>query len=150
MQPKTQMITFAKIPAESNIARHLLVEPEAEVFKIRRLRLADDEPLIFETIFVPADICAALSERELMDAPLYRLLKTHYGVTLARSKQFFEPTVADEYEAQVLGISENAPVLLIENLTYTDANRPVVFSKAIMRGDRVRYYLELNAPTDNA
>jgi GntR family transcriptional regulator len=150
MQPSTQMLTFCKVRAEANITKHLLVEPQAETFKIRRLRLANNEPLIFETVFVPANVCAELTEHEVMGAPLYKLLQEHYGVTLARSKQFFEPTVADEFEAQILGIAVNAPVLLIENITYTNTDRPVVFSKAIMRGDRVRYYLELNAPTDNS
>jgi DNA-binding GntR family transcriptional regulator len=37
-------------------------------------------------------------------------------------------------------------VLLLQNITYAVGDRPVVFSKAIMRGDRVRYYVELTTP----
>jgi GntR family transcriptional regulator len=74
---------------------------------------------------------------------LYEILTTRYGVVLQREKQFFEPTVADEYEAQILGIPKGTPVLLLQNITYAVGDRPVVFSKAIMRGDRVRYYVEL-------
>lgn len=149
MRPGVRMLSFTKIPAENNIAKHLLIKPETKVFKIRRLRLADDEPLVYETVFVPAELCPQLTEAEVMTAPLYNLLKKHYDITLSRSKQYFEPTVADEFEAQVLGISKDAPVLLLENITYATGDHPVVFSKAIMRGDRVRYYIEVNAPNDN-
>ena len=64
---------------------------------------------------------------------------------LVRARQFLEPVVADDYEAHVLGISKGAPALLVQNLTYAAGDRPVVLSKAIMRGDRVRYYVELSA-----
>jgi GntR family transcriptional regulator len=81
----------------------------------------------------------------MLSTPLYTILSTCYGITLIRAKQFFEPVVTDEYEAQKLDIPNGAPALLIQNITYSADNRPIVLSKAIMRGDRVRYYVELSA-----
>jgi GntR family transcriptional regulator len=149
MRPGMRLLAFETVSIEGNAAKQLDLAPGNRVFKIRRLRLADDEPIILETVYVPEHICSALNEIEITTAPLYKILKEHYGVTLLRSKQFFEPTLADDFEAQALQIRKEAPVLLIQNVTYAVGNRPVVFSKAIMRGDRVRYYVELNAPIDN-
>jgi GntR family transcriptional regulator len=150
MRPSMCLLAFETVSIEGNAAKQLNLTSGTRVFKIRRLRLADDEPLILETVYVPEYICAGLNENEITTAPLYKILKDHYGVTLLRSKQFFEPTVANEIEAQVLEIRKEAPVLLIQNVSYAIGNRPVVFSKAVMRGDRVRYYVELNAPIDNS
>ena len=57
-----------------------------------------------------------------------------------------EPVVADQYEAGVLQIAKGAPALLLQNIAYAADGRAVVLSKAIMRGDRVRYYAELSGP----
>ena len=79
-----------------------------------------------------------------MVKPLFETLTEKYNLVLEKGRQFFEPTIADEYEANYLEIPNGSPVLLIENITILDSGRPVVFSKAIMRGDRIRYYAEVS------
>jgi GntR family transcriptional regulator len=60
-----------------------------------------------------------------------------------RARQSFEAVSADDYEAERLGVAPGAPLLLLENLTYATGNQPIVFSKAVLRGDRLRYYADL-------
>ena len=143
MHPSAQLLAFDIVPAEGTPAHALNLPGGSPCLKIRRLRLADEQPLILETVFVPESVCSGLTENDVIARPLYDILRFRYGVVLQRHKQFFEPTIADEYEAQILGISKGAPVLLLQNTAYALDDRPVVFSKAIMRGDRVRYYVEL-------
>ncbi len=145
MNASTQMLSFETVTAQGSVARYLEIPPEEPLFKVRRLRLANGEPLILEVIYIPASICDSLTAEKMLTTPLYTILSTCYGIVLTRAKQFFEPVVTDEYESQKLGISNGAPALLIQNITYRSDNRPVVLSKAIMRGDRVRYYVELSA-----
>jgi GntR family transcriptional regulator len=149
MRPGMQMLSFDIIPAEAKLRRALNLEGPAQVFKIHRLRLANEEPLIVETVYIPQTICPALTAEEVMSASLYTLLKTHYGVGLVASRQIFEPSVANDFESGILGIGRHAPVLLLENTAYArgeSGHTPVVYSKAVMRGDRVRYYVEHTAP----
>ena len=143
MHPSARLLAFDTIPAEGSVARVFNLPAGAPCLKIRRLRLADQEPLILETVFVPESVCCDLAQNDVIAWPLYDILRNRYGVVLQRQKQFFEPAIADEYEAQILGVPEGAPVLLLQNIAYAVGGRPVVFSKAIMRGDRVRYYVEL-------
>ncbi len=146
MRPGKRLLAFDTMYADRHAMKHLALSATAEVYKLRRLRLADDEPLVVETVFIPAEICPELTAEEVASNSLYRLLRDRYKVKLVLSRQFFEPTVANEFEAHILEIEKNAPVLLIENVAYSTSNKPVVFSKAIMRGDRVRYGVELKAP----
>jgi GntR family transcriptional regulator len=95
---------------------------------------------------VPETVCPGLTRADLDTASLYALMSSRYSVKLARAKQYFEPAVADHYEAETLHLAPGAPVLLLQNITYTEAAQPVVLSIAIMRGDRVRYLVELNQP----
>ena len=148
MQPSTVTLSFESDSVCGSVAHHLDLPPGAQCFRIRRLRLADEEPLILETVYVPVSICCELNKVEVASSPLYHILHNHYGVVLQGARQFLEPTIADDYEARQLGIPKGAPVLLVENTTYAVGDRPVVFSKAIMRGDRVRYYVELIETSD--
>ncbi len=145
LQHSARLIAFETVPAPAGVARKLNLAPGSPVLKIGRLRLADDEPLLLETIYVPEEICGGLSQEDLNLAPLYTILESRCKLPLVRAKQFFEPVVADEYEARMLVIPKGAPALLLQNITFTTGDRPVVLSKAIMRGDRVRYYVELSA-----
>ncbi|MCC6611936.1 MAG: GntR family transcriptional regulator [Anaerolineae bacterium] len=145
-RPSIRLLAFDVVPAEKYAVTYLNLQPGAKIFKMRRLRLADDEPLIIETVYLPYEICPALTAKEVAGPSLYTLLREQYGVNLVHSKHYFEPTVANEFEAGVLGIEKKAPMLLQETITYTFGDSPVVFSKAVMRGDRVRYYVELTAP----
>jgi GntR family transcriptional regulator len=144
MRPGVRLLEFDKVLAHGSVARNLNLVQEEACFKIRRLRLADEEPLILETVFVPHSISIHLDESDITTRSLYEILIADYGVVPQRAKQFFEPAIADEYEGQELSIAKGAPVLLIENITLDVNDRPIVFSKAIMRGDRVRYYVELS------
>lgn len=144
MQPSVRLLAFDTVPAQGSIAQSLNLSPGADCFKIRRLRLANEEPLILETVYLPQSLGRSLTADEIMSGPLYEILTLHYGVVLQRAKQFFEPAIADDYEAQTLGIHKGASVLLIQNITYSVGDQPIVFSKAIMRGDKVRYYVVLS------
>jgi GntR family transcriptional regulator len=143
---RAQTLAFETVLASGSPARLLELTPEASVYKIRRLRLANEEPLIFETLYLPEAICPGLNREDLASMPLYQLMSGRYAIPLLRAKQFFEPTIADPYEAEILGLKPGAPVLLLQNITYSQGDRPVVLSRAILRGDRVRYLVELSQP----
>ena len=146
LQHRSQLLSLTTIPSTSSVARWLALAAGEPVLKISRLRLANEEPLILESVYLPAQVCPGLTQDDLATTPLYTILSQRYNIPLLRAKQFFEPVVTDEYEAQMLQIAKGAPALLIQNITYTTGDRPIVLSKAIMRGDRVRYYAELTVP----
>lgn len=149
MDPGVRLLAFETVLAEGSVARAFNAPTGLPCLKIRRLRLADQTPLILETVFVPKAICGDLTESDVIAQPLYDTLTNRYGIVLLRQRRFFEPTVADEYEARILGIPEGSPVLLLQNITYAAGDRPVVVSKAIMRGDRVRYYVQMTTQIGN-
>ncbi len=141
-----QTLAFETVPATGSPARLLALAPGATLYKIRRLRLANAEPLILETLHLPADLCPGLSPDDLAAAPLYSLMTSRFAIPLLRARQYFEPAIADTYEAEILGLQPGAPVLLLQNITFSQGDRPVVLSRAILRGDRVRYLVELTQP----
>lgn len=150
LKATARLLIVERVVPNEGVAHSLDLCPGALVVKICRLRFANEEPLILETIYIPDQICPGLTEADLMAAPLYTILSHRYRVALQGAKQFFEPVIVDEYEARMLQVSRGAPALLLQNVTYAVGSRPIMLSKAIMRGDRVRYYVELPAPIQDA
>lgn len=106
---------------------------------IERLRLADDEPMAIETVWVPHDLCPELLEQNLEGVSIYRLFEERFGLKLARADQYLEASAADLKEAELLGIKENSPVLRLERITYLASGRPCEATWSVYRGDRYRF-----------
>ena len=143
--PAVRILSFERTAAARSVARTLERSEGAPVYKIVRLRLAGTEPLVLESVFVPAALCPSLTVADVENSPLYAFLEKRQGLHLVRARQYFEAVSADPFEAHLLCIAAGAPVLLLQNITYQPGEHPVVLSKAILRGDRLRYYVDLPA-----
>ncbi|HEV2128286.1 MAG TPA: GntR family transcriptional regulator [Thermomicrobiales bacterium] len=110
--------------------------------KIVRLRAAGDDPLLLETSYLPADRCAGIEQEDLESQSLYTLLETRYGLRLMRATQTIEASAASEFEANLFGVADGAPVLVVEGVAYTVDDQPVECFRAVYRADRVSLGME--------
>ena len=143
MEPASRLIGITRAPAEADVAGMLALTEGDEVFQIERVRLADDEPLAVELLFLDArrfdDIAAVLGESR----SLYQLLRARYGVELASAEETIEAVAVAEREADLLGIPVGAPVLLLSRQSFDSNQRPVEFVRSVYRADRFRFRTRL-------
>lgn len=142
--PTARVLHFTQEAASPSVRRALALMVGATVHRFTRLRLADAEPLILETVYVPMARAPGLTQSQVEAKSLYAILQNDCGLLLIRARQSFEAVVADAFEAEMLAIAPGAPLLLLQNTTYTAGDVPAVFSKAVLRGDRLRYYADLS------
>src|SRR5436189_188641 len=81
-KPGTKVISAQMFPADETTAEKLSIDPGTLIFRLQRLRLADDEPLAIELSQINFKGCERLLEEDLEQNSLYRLLETKYGITL--------------------------------------------------------------------
>lgn len=143
IEPERRILKVEIIKADKHAAKHLGIKRGEEITEIVRLRLVNGEPLYLETIILPVKLCPNLHLKDMGSKPLNEILRNEYKIPLIKAKECFEPIIIDDYEAQMLGVKNGAPALLLEHTTYTTKNQTVLFSKGIIRGDRCRYYTEL-------
>jgi GntR family transcriptional regulator len=115
---------------------------------IRRLRLADGEPMALETLHVPAALVPGLSREALENASFYELLEKEYGVVIESGTQSIEPTVTNEEESELLGVPLHSPAFLFERTSRTAGGETVEFVRSLYRGDRYRLVAELSQRRD--
>jgi len=144
MVPGARAVELKTIHAGPALGRALHVSPDARVVRIRRVRLADDEPMALETLHVPAAVVPGLKRAQLEDSSFYELLASRYGVVVASGVQTIEPTVTNEEESELLHVPLHSPAFLFERTSRADTGEIVEFVRSLYRGDRYRLVAELS------
>lgn len=113
------------------------------VFRIRRLRDFDDQPLALHEADLPPAIGAAFTRAELTKSPIALLLDGK-GIRYMEERHQIEATVADTELAQLLKIAIGAPVLLVVRHLRLGGKQGRIVFRSWYRADRYRYTVELS------
>lgn len=141
-QPSSLLITKRVESPSPVVAHRLQIKLDEDVTVVQRLRMVDDEALMVETSYLPLTRFPKLMS-SFEGGSLYGFLKQVYGVAIHHAEQTLEPTIARQSEADMLSIKVNSPTMLVRVLASDKDGRPVEFSKAVVRGDRCRYYFRV-------
>lgn len=137
--PKTRILESRTVRPSPDV-RHMLRlgSPDDRVILLKELRLADDEPLMLEDIYLPEKMFPGLTDHDLERQLLYDVIIQKYGVRLTKAEETLESTVADRFEARVLRVKKADPLLLVRRILYS-FDTVVEFRKTIVRSDRCKY-----------
>ena len=142
-RPGTKVLSATMHPADEETAEKLHINPGTPIFRLQRLRLADDEPLAIELSQISFKGCEGLLKEDLENNSLYRLLEAKYGLALMEADQELEAGLTGSEEAQLLKISVASPVLFTRRITYTDRNQPIEYAKAVYCGNKYTFYTHM-------
>jgi len=143
LRPGSKLIGKESMSASAEIAS-LLEIPEGElIYRIERLRLANDEPLAYHIVHVPASLFPDLVEQDLANQSLYALYR-QYGYPPTSGGQKIEARAADRRIAKLLGVPLHSPVLYIQRVTRAVSGAPIELVCAHTRSDRYTVYMPLH------
>lgn len=138
----TRVLRLALEPASPPVARELMVARGAPVVVLMRLRSIFDTPVLIVTSYLLEHFYEGLAAADLDAVSLYHLLRTRYGMTMARATRFMEAVSASREQADLLGVRPGDPLMLIESTTYSADGLPFEYFRAQHRGDRTRFQVE--------
>jgi GntR family transcriptional regulator len=142
-RPGTEVLEAGLVPATADIAAKLAVEPGEVLAHLRRLRLADDEPMSIEDAYLVHRYFPGVLSGDYTISPLRRTLEEKYGVRLVRAKQVLRAVMAPSTLARLLSVRQSAALLFIERVSFSAQGVPVEFLRIHYRGDRYVLYNEL-------
>jgi GntR family transcriptional regulator len=143
LEPRTRVLKVDVEPADDVVGAVLGIGAGTLVVALRRLRLADDEPLVVETSYLPAARFPALEAVDFGRVRLYDTLTDVYGCRPTRARETFEPVLVTADEAELLGQRHGEPALRVERIAFDQDDLPIEFCRSTVRGDRYRYSVEL-------
>jgi GntR family transcriptional regulator len=122
--PESRILASGRVPARKDEREALALAAGAEVVRIERTRLLSGEPVLVETLSLPAAIFGALAEDEAPNN-LYGLYATRFGITVSRAREKLKAIALDPEDAAVLGVAPGTPALLIDRLALSLDGTPV-------------------------
>ncbi|MGH9303489.1 MAG: GntR family transcriptional regulator [Acidimicrobiales bacterium] len=132
-----QLLAATEKRASRATAAALELARGSAVFEIRRLRLADNEPVALECSTFPAARFPELLGEDLTGS-IYELLRDRYGEAPSQAVECLELVEASAEEASALDMTVGAPLLSVERTAYGDIGIPLELAHDLFRGDRTR------------
>jgi GntR family transcriptional regulator len=142
-KPGAKLITFEKRLSETFVAKQLCLPVSAPVYRVTRVRLLNQEPVMLEEFTIPVHLFPDFEQHDISTRSLYEIFSTEYNVTILQAYQSLEPIIASDYVAGLLEIEEGFPLMLERRLAFNQYNQPVEYSKDLYRGDRFRFITEV-------
>ena len=149
MAPDAHVRAAEEVAAPDIVAVELQVEPGSRVFRLERLRFADDEPLTLEDSWVPAERFPGLLDQDVSGS-LYALMGDGYDRAPVRAEERLEPVLASEVDADALGVEVGAPLMRVERVAFDATDMPVEFAHDHHRGDRARFVVHVATAVPSA
>ena len=90
-----QILASPNLYADSEIANQLNLDTTDRVYQIKRLRIYDDRPQIFEESYMPVALFPELSIR-VLEGSKFEYIEKVMGLEIKSSVQQFEPVMPDK------------------------------------------------------
>ncbi len=145
-RPTSRLLDATVVPAPAHVAGQLGLAVDAPVQLLERLRLADDEPMAVEAVYLDAQRFDGLGAAMLHASSLYAVLRASYSTVLVRAEETIETVLASPSEAGMLETGTGLPLLLLTRTSWDEQGRPVEYVRSLYRGDRYRFVANLSRP----
>lgn len=140
--PKTQIMDFVQIVPGGAMADKLALPPGGSVYRIMRLRLANEEPMLLETNYLPCSRFPGLTRQMLEDRSLYQVLSSQYHLNIDVAEEAFEPILLRPMEAQFLRTGQGTLGMLVERIAY-EGGSVVELSKSVSPASKFKHHVVL-------
>jgi GntR family transcriptional regulator len=143
MRPSWRVLSIEWVPASAQLAERLTVTPETLVYQLRRLRLANDEPIGYHTTHVIPSLGENIDEQWLEQGDSLDYLRKSGQLVESYANRIIEAVLATEQTAKLLDVVVGSPILLIRRRVFDSEGTPVEDMRASYRGDRFQYRIRL-------
>ncbi len=142
-RPSSKILQFIVMPCPAQTAAALQIGEGEPVYKLKRLRMADENPMAVETAYLTHRLFPTLMEEDLGNQSLYETLKLKFNTAAARATQQMEAIACPSEEARLLGMHKGCPILHIYRTTYNQDNRPFENVESYYRSDSYIFHVEI-------
>ena len=144
-QAKSVPLECWRAKAGTEAARMLALAIGDPIVIIRRLLQFDGKPIVVDEIYLPGAIFGALTLDMLRvyQGSLYSFFESQFGVRVARAEERLRAVPADRVSADLLHVAEGSPLLSVERLSFSYADKPVEWRRGLYNTQNHCYFNEL-------
>jgi GntR family transcriptional regulator len=126
----------------SPFVRDVLQLPSGQsVMEVVRMRMAGDEPLAVETVYLATGRAPANLQDVVEDGTLYQALERATGLELTHAEVTVQAVILQGETARLLKVASGSPGLHLERRTYASTGEIVELAFTYVAGERQRLQL---------
>lgn len=141
--PKTNVLVFKRERASGEVEKQLELAHGQEVFKLVRLRYADDLPNVFVESYIPCALYPGLDSFDFNESSLYAAMDA-CGNPVMTARRRLEVIKADGAAAALLDVEAGDPLLLFHTVARDAQGTAVEYSVATYRGESNSFELNVS------
>jgi len=135
---KVVLYSIERTNADRRLATKMSTNVGEPLHKIRRLRLVEDEPISYITLYLPLRFFPEFTRAELDSEHFRRVIEYKSGLVASRGEETIECIQADRFRSELLRVPVGSPLLVVESIAYLSSGEVMEFSRAYHRADRSR------------
>lgn len=139
MRPGWRVLSAGIVAAPDDVAKRLALEPETEVYRLRRLRLANEEPIGYHVAHTVLELAKTIDEPGLDQGGSLHYLRQGGQLDESYANRTIEAVPASEKVARLLDVVKGSPLMLIRRRIFNGKGVPVEDMRAFYRGDSFQY-----------
>lgn len=112
---------------------------------IKRIRLADDIPIMYEEDYYPLDFSYLLDE-DLTDKSIYEIILNRSEISFYSTVNIISISNANQEQALFLKVENDTPLLKIDEAVLGTNGLPLHYSNLLLRTDVYKYRIESRIP----
>jgi GntR family transcriptional regulator len=143
VRASSQVLEQGVVPASADVASILGIAEDEPVFRLRRLRLADGDPMGVQTAYIPVCLAPRIEAHDFEIASLYEVLGEDYALVPATAHETHFAFAVGVDDAALLRLDIGAPVMGAELIARLPDGRALEYVRSVMRADRYRIVLDL-------
>lgn len=124
--------------AGEKYASILNINEDDQIYYIKRLDYANDEPIAFQEIFIPYNLIPNVNDVDISVFSMFEIYK-FYGINPTRAWQTLDLVQLAQSDARLININKDQTVFLFSCTTYDENNRVIEYSKSYTRGDKCNF-----------
>lgn len=141
--PKTKVLVFKRERANAEVEKRLELTRGQDVFKLVRLRYADNLPNVFVESYIPCTLYPGLDSFDFNESSLYAAMDT-CGNPVMTARRRLEVIKADGAAAALLDVEAGDPLLLFHTVARDANGTAVEYSVATYRGESNNFELNVS------
>lgn len=133
-----KIVEFAFIDADEDLAKILHIESGEKVYFIRRFKLINGVPSVYEDSYMPMAMYPKMKVMSL-EGSKYAYLENELGFEIDGAFQDFEAIMPTQHMCEILAVNENKPLLCISSVGILKDGRVFEYTRIVSKPETMSY-----------
>lgn len=138
----TRMVGIELKPLNPYLQEKMNLKSSQYVYELKRLRLANGEPLIYEVSYLPMKYCEGIDKFDFNSVSLYETLNKYYNIQITDSYETLTASKLSQASATLLNSKVDETCMYIERFSYY-GDEVIEYTQSTVSGYKYKYTVKL-------